>query len=78
MCRIANMGIPAHQIMIISGHKTMKSYEKYIKSNKIDDLRNVIRIVNQRYGEERIPKCVTTFVTYPLKTKKPLALSGFW
>jgi integrase len=50
--RLANMGIPAHQIMIISGHKTMKSYEKYIKSNKIDDLRNVIRIVNQRYDEK--------------------------
>ena len=50
--RLANMGIPAHQIMIISGHKTMKSFEKYIKSNKIDDLRNVIRIVNQRYDEK--------------------------
>jgi hypothetical protein len=50
--RLANMGIPAHQIMIISGHKTTKNYEKYIKSNKIDDLRNVIRIVNQRYDEK--------------------------
>lgn len=49
--RLANMGIPAHQIMIISGHKTTKSYEKYIKSNKIDDLRNVIKIVNQRYDD---------------------------
>lgn len=47
-----SMGIPAHQIMIISGHKTMKSYEKYIKSNKIDDLRNVIKFVNQRYDEK--------------------------
>jgi len=51
--RLANMGIPAHQIMIISGHKTMKSYEKYIKSNKIDDLRNIIRIVNQKYDEKK-------------------------
>lgn len=50
--RLANMGIPSHQIMSISGHKTTKSYEKYIKSNKIDDLRNVIKIVNQRYDEK--------------------------
>jgi integrase len=50
--RLASMGIPAHQIMIISGHKTMKSYEKYIKSNKVDDLRDVIKIVNQRYDEK--------------------------
>jgi len=50
--RLANMGIPAHQIMIISGHKTYKNYEKYIKSNKIEDLRNVINIVNQRYESQ--------------------------
>ena len=51
--RLANMVIPAHQIMIISGHKTLKSFEKYIKSNKIDDLQNVIRKVNQRYNEKK-------------------------
>ena len=38
--------------MIISGHKTMQSYEKYIKSNKVDDLRPVIKTVNQRYDEK--------------------------
>ncbi len=46
----------AGQIMIISGHKTMKNYEKHIKFNENNDLQDVIMLVNQKNDEKNDKK----------------------
>lgn len=46
--RLAAMGFPPHEIMIISGHKSIKTYEIYIKVNKRNVLKAMIEKVNQR------------------------------
>ena len=46
--RLAAMGFPPHEIMIIYGHKSIKTYEIYIKVNKRNVLKEMIEKVNQR------------------------------
>lgn len=49
--RLASMGLNHHDIMIISGHKTLKSYFNYIKITKRDNLKAMIEIVNRKNEE---------------------------
>lgn len=49
--RLASMGLNHHDIMIISGHKTLRSYFNYIKITKKDNLKTMIEFVDKKNEE---------------------------
>lgn len=43
---MASKNIPYHDIMLVTGHKTLKSFQTYLKSNKEKSLMKMIEVIN--------------------------------